>query len=232
MVSSTSSSSSSALLGGSPARRPAPDRDESVVSGAEPGASKQPKLANHHQHQHQLANGTVSSNGTTTGSANALQATNGAASSNHLRGAGNGSIIISTTDTNQGADTNGVVTVSINLNHLHSSTGGVSSSSGSTSGGPSSISNSHLLSTSANDHNGAINNNNNNNNNGMPQPPHHHHNHHHGHYHHHHHHSYGQHQTIEIERTFFLRMKCVLAKRNAGLTTSGYKVSAESGDAI
>lgn len=30
--------------------------------------------------------------------------------------------------------------------------------------------------------------------------------------------------TIEIERTFFLRMKCVLAKRNAGLTTSGYKV--------
>uniref|UniRef100_A0A182XEK2 Single-minded n=1 Tax=Anopheles quadriannulatus TaxID=34691 RepID=A0A182XEK2_ANOQN len=61
---------------------------------------------------------------------------------------------------------------------------------------------------------------------GMPQPAHHHHNHnhHHGHYHHHHHHSYGQHQTIEIERTFFLRMKCVLAKRNAGLTTSGYKV--------
>ncbi|EAA06894.5 AGAP000773-PA [Anopheles gambiae str. PEST] len=165
LVSSTSSSSSSALLGGSPARRPAPDRDESVVSGAEPGASKQPKLANHHQHQHTLANGTVSSNGTTTGSATALQATNGAASSNHLRGAGNGSIIISTTDTNQGADTNGVVTVSINLNHLHSSTGGVSSSSGSTSGGPSSISNSHLLSTSANDHNGAINNNNNNNNN-------------------------------------------------------------------
>lgn len=31
-------------------------------------------------------------------------------------------------------------------------------------------------------------------------------------------------QTIEIERTFFLRMKCVLAKRNAGLTTAGYKV--------
>ncbi|XP_052900731.1 protein single-minded-like [Anopheles moucheti] len=63
-----------------------------------------------------------------------------------------------------------------------------------------------------------------------PQQSHHHHNHHHGHYHHHHHHhhhSYGQHhlsQTIEIERTFFLRMKCVLAKRNAGLTTSGYKV--------
>ena len=28
----------------------------------------------------------------------------------------------------------------------------------------------------------------------------------------------------EIERAFFLRMKCVLAKRNAGLTTSGYKV--------
>uniref|UniRef100_A0A182P6T9 Single-minded n=1 Tax=Anopheles epiroticus TaxID=199890 RepID=A0A182P6T9_9DIPT len=60
-----------------------------------------------------------------------------------------------------------------------------------------------------------------------PQQPHHHHNHHHHnhyHHHHHHHHSYGQHQTIEIERTFFLRMKCVLAKRNAGLTTSGYKV--------
>lgn len=31
--------------------------------------------------------------------------------------------------------------------------------------------------------------------------------------------------TIEIERTFFLRMKCVLAKRNAGLTSAGYKVT-------
>lgn len=31
-------------------------------------------------------------------------------------------------------------------------------------------------------------------------------------------------QTIEIERTFFIRLKCVLAKRNAGLTTQGYKV--------
>ncbi len=31
--------------------------------------------------------------------------------------------------------------------------------------------------------------------------------------------------TIEIERTFFLRMKCVLAKRNAGLTSGGYKVA-------
>lgn len=29
---------------------------------------------------------------------------------------------------------------------------------------------------------------------------------------------------IEIERSFFIRMKCVLAKRNAGLTNSGYKV--------
>lgn len=29
---------------------------------------------------------------------------------------------------------------------------------------------------------------------------------------------------IEIERSFFLRMKCVLAKRNAGLTNGGYKV--------
>lgn len=29
---------------------------------------------------------------------------------------------------------------------------------------------------------------------------------------------------LEIERAFFLRMKCVLAKRNAGLTTAGYKV--------
>lgn len=34
-----------------------------------------------------------------------------------------------------------------------------------------------------------------------------------------------QSQTIEIERTFFLRMKCVLAKRNAGLTSAGYKVN-------
>ncbi|XP_054105048.1 single-minded homolog 2 isoform X2 [Callithrix jacchus] len=31
-------------------------------------------------------------------------------------------------------------------------------------------------------------------------------------------------QEYEIERSFFLRMKCVLAKRNAGLTCSGYKV--------
>ena len=28
----------------------------------------------------------------------------------------------------------------------------------------------------------------------------------------------------EMERSFFLRMKCVLAKRNAGLTCGGYKV--------
>ena len=31
-------------------------------------------------------------------------------------------------------------------------------------------------------------------------------------------------QELEIERSFFIRMKCVLAKRNAGLTNSGYKV--------
>ncbi|XP_073686079.1 single-minded homolog 2 [Garra rufa] len=31
-------------------------------------------------------------------------------------------------------------------------------------------------------------------------------------------------QEFEIERSFFLRMKCVLAKRNAGLTCGGYKV--------
>ncbi|XP_050535387.1 single-minded homolog 2 isoform X2 [Daktulosphaira vitifoliae] len=30
--------------------------------------------------------------------------------------------------------------------------------------------------------------------------------------------------NFEVERAFFLRMKCVLAKRNAGLTTGGYKV--------
>jgi hypothetical protein len=35
-----------------------------------------------------------------------------------------------------------------------------------------------------------------------------------------------QHHEFEVERAFFLRMKCVLAKRNAGLTTGGYKVSA------
>ena len=29
---------------------------------------------------------------------------------------------------------------------------------------------------------------------------------------------------MEIERSFVLRMKCVLAKRNAGLTNGGYKV--------
>jgi single-minded-like protein len=50
----------------------------------------------------------------------------------------------------------------------------------------------------------------------------------HSHHHPHLHHLHQRHQetqTIEIERTFFLRMKCVLAKRNAGLTTSGYKVN-------
>ncbi|XP_034029852.1 single-minded homolog 1-A [Thalassophryne amazonica] len=31
-------------------------------------------------------------------------------------------------------------------------------------------------------------------------------------------------QEFEMERSFFLRMKCVLAKRNAGLTCGGYKV--------
>lgn len=31
--------------------------------------------------------------------------------------------------------------------------------------------------------------------------------------------------TIEFERTFFLRMKCVLPKRNAGLAKEGYKVN-------
>lgn len=59
----------------------------------------------------------------------------------------------------------------------------------------------------------------------------------HSHYHHHlhplqhnnnnhhpHNHFNQQSKTIEIERSFFLRMKCVLAKRNAGLTSSGYKV--------
>ncbi|XP_067675420.1 single-minded homolog 2-like [Haliotis asinina] len=40
------------------------------------------------------------------------------------------------------------------------------------------------------------------------------------------HHPYHTHilQDIEVERSFFLRMKCVLAKRNAGLTSGGYKV--------
>uniref|UniRef100_A0A8C6NJK2 SIM bHLH transcription factor 1a n=1 Tax=Nothobranchius furzeri TaxID=105023 RepID=A0A8C6NJK2_NOTFU len=33
---------------------------------------------------------------------------------------------------------------------------------------------------------------------------------------------------FEMERSFFLRMKCVLAKRNAGLTCGGYKVVARS----
>lgn len=53
------------------------------------------------------------------------------------------------------------------------------------------------------------------------------HNSHHPHFHPSHPQFHSHHQeskTIEIERTFFLRMKCVLAKRNAGLTTSGYKV--------
>ncbi|XP_023241896.1 single-minded homolog 1-like isoform X1 [Centruroides sculpturatus] len=33
-----------------------------------------------------------------------------------------------------------------------------------------------------------------------------------------------QSSNCEIEKSFYLRMKCILAKRNAGLTTSGYKV--------
>ncbi len=32
------------------------------------------------------------------------------------------------------------------------------------------------------------------------------------------------HSDYEIERSFFLRMKCILPKRNAGLATSGFKV--------
>uniref|UniRef100_A0A667XTT0 SIM bHLH transcription factor 2 n=1 Tax=Myripristis murdjan TaxID=586833 RepID=A0A667XTT0_9TELE len=36
------------------------------------------------------------------------------------------------------------------------------------------------------------------------------------------HHNFSQ--EYEMERSFFLRMKCVLAKRNAGLTCGGYKV--------
>ncbi|XP_049511131.1 single-minded homolog 2 [Dermacentor silvarum] len=31
-------------------------------------------------------------------------------------------------------------------------------------------------------------------------------------------------QELEVDRSFFVRMKCVLAKRNAGLTAGGYKV--------
>lgn len=81
----------------------------------------------------------------------------------------------------------------------------------------------------------------NNENNFNSQPVHHHNNshpsfpqhnnnqppniHHHHHQNHHHMPRHQETQTIEIERTFFLRMKCVLAKRNAGLTTSGYKVT-------
>jgi len=34
----------------------------------------------------------------------------------------------------------------------------------------------------------------------------------------------GQHEDVEVERAFVVRMKCVLAKRNAGLTAGGYKV--------
>ncbi|CAH2987599.1 unnamed protein product [Chilo suppressalis] len=36
--------------------------------------------------------------------------------------------------------------------------------------------------------------------------------------------TWGPSVDVECERAFFIRMKCVLAKRNAGLTTSGYKV--------
>lgn len=40
--------------------------------------------------------------------------------------------------------------------------------------------------------------------------------------------SVGNVSEFEIERAFVIRMKCVLAKRNAGLTNGGYKV----GDSI
>lgn len=41
-----------------------------------------------------------------------------------------------------------------------------------------------------------------------------------------HHQSHHHQRSMDMEygRAFFVRMKCVLAKRNAGLTTSGYKV--------
>ena len=34
-----------------------------------------------------------------------------------------------------------------------------------------------------------------------------------------------QEMDLELERAFVVRMKCVLAKRNAGLTSGGFKVS-------
>ena len=37
--------------------------------------------------------------------------------------------------------------------------------------------------------------------------------------------AYGQDINVEFQRSFFLRMKCVLAKRNAGITSQGHKVS-------
>ena len=33
-----------------------------------------------------------------------------------------------------------------------------------------------------------------------------------------------QEMDLELERAFVIRMKCVLAKRNAGLTSGGFKV--------
>lgn len=35
-------------------------------------------------------------------------------------------------------------------------------------------------------------------------------------------------KDYESERAFFIRMKCILAKRNAGLTNGGYKVRSKS----
>lgn len=40
-------------------------------------------------------------------------------------------------------------------------------------------------------------------------------------------HTFQDSNVFELQRVFFLRMKCVLAKRNAGLTTAGYKVNAD-----
>lgn len=43
----------------------------------------------------------------------------------------------------------------------------------------------------------------------------------------HHTHRNNNEAEYEVERSFVIRMKCVLAKRNAGLTTGGYKVGPE-----
>lgn len=40
-------------------------------------------------------------------------------------------------------------------------------------------------------------------------------------------HTFPEYEEFELQRAFFLRMRCILPKRNAGLAIEGYKVCAD-----